>query len=375
VKPPTWKLVLFLAVVLACALVPGFVHNDYLMQVFFRIVLFAALGLAWNLVGGYAGQLSLGHVAFFGVGAYGFAILSTQGVPQGIASWIFRRLHLPPSWLDSLASYSLFRPWLGRGGFPLWVSVFLAAAVAMGFAAIIGRIAFRLRGPYFTLSTIAFAEVLRLGAANLNATGGAIGLSTPPLFHAKTFLQVHQLSTVQQFYLAAVVLAVFCFVINYATSKSRPGYYLMAIREDEETAAAVGIDNASYKLRALLISAFLTALGGALYASAFQYIVPDSALSIEISVQMAIITMLGGAGTLLGPVIGAILLLGASEVFKNRFQESHLLIYGILIVVVVLFLPEGIVGGLRHLFRQGMKSKPPAGVATGSAIAQGKGGS
>jgi len=332
-----WKLLVFFGIALACAIVPAIVHNDYLMQVFFRIVLFAALGLAWNLVGGYAGQLSLGHVAFFGVGAYGLAIFTARGVP-------------------------------------VWISIFLAATVAMGFAAIIGRIVFRLRGPYFTLSTIAFGEVLRLGAANLNATGGAIGLSTPALFRPRTIFEVHPVSMVQQFYLAAVVLAVVCFLINYATSKSRPGYYLMAIREDEETAAAVGIDTAGYKLRALLISAFLTALGGALYGSAFQYIVPDSTLSIEISVQMAIITMLGGAGTLLGPVIGAVLLLGASEVFKNRFQESHLLIYGILIVVVVLFLPEGIVGGLRHLLRRGMKPKPPASVATGPTVAQAKGG-
>jgi branched-chain amino acid transport system permease protein len=319
-----WKLVAFLIVIAACALVPAFIHNDYLMQVFFRIVLFAALGLAWNLVGGYAGQLSLGHVAFFGLGAYGLAVLTARGLP-------------------------------------VWISIFVAAFIAMVFAAIIGRIVFRLRGPYFTLATIAFGEVLRLTATNLKVTGGAIGLSTPALFTGPSFWKL--------FYLAAVVLAVICFGINYATSISRPGYYLMAIREDEETASAVGIDTASYKLRALLISAFLTALGGALYASAFQYIVPDSVLTIEISVQIAIITMLGGAGTLLGPVIGAILLLGASELFKNRFQESHLLIYGILIVVVVLFLPDGIVGGLAHLFRR--RSRPPAASASLPATAKG----
>jgi branched-chain amino acid transport system permease protein len=322
-----WKILAFIFVVVACALVPALVHNDYLMQVFFRIVLFAALGLAWNLVGGYAGQLSLGHVAFFGLGAYGLAVLTARGLP-------------------------------------VWVSIFVSAFIAMVFAAIIGRIVFRLRGPYFTLSTIAFGEVLRLGVTNLKVTGGAIGLSTPALFTGPSFWKL--------FYIAAVVLAVICFAVNYATSISRPGYYLMAIREDEETASAVGIDTASYKLRALLISAFLTALGGALYASAFQYIVPDSVLTIEISVQMAIITMLGGAGTLLGPVIGAILLLGASELFKNRFQESHLLIYGILIVVVVLFLPDGIVGGLEHLFRR--KSRPPAAAAGAAAVARAEGG-
>src|SRR5207245_9038665 len=104
--------------------------------------------------------------------------------------------------------------------------------------------------------------------------------------------------------------------------------------------------------------AFLTALAGTLYGSAFQFLVPDSILALDISVQIAIITMLGGAGTLLGPIVGAVLLLSASEAFKNQFKESHLLIYGVLIVVVVLFVPEGIVGGLQHLFRK--RSKPPA---------------
>lgn len=327
-KLAPWKRAAVLLAVILCALVPTLVHNDYLMQVFFRIVLFAALGLAWNLVGGYAGQLSLGHVAFFGLGAYGLAIFTAHSVP-------------------------------------VWISIFLAAALATGFAAMIGRIVFRLRGPYFTLATIAFAEVLRLTATNLKITGGAIGLSTPALFAGPHFWKL--------FYLAAVALAAMCFVVNYATSKSRPGYYLMAIREDEETASAVGIDTAGYKLRALLISAFLTALGGALYASAFQYIVPDSVLTIEISVQIAIITMLGGAGRLLGPVVGATLLLSASELFKNRFQEIHLLIYGVLIVLVVLFLPEGIVGGLERLFRR--RPRAPVGPAPASPImAEAKGG-
>jgi branched-chain amino acid transport system permease protein len=326
IRPSAWKIIAFLLVALAVALVPLFVRNDYLLQVFFRIVLFAGLGLAWNLVGGYAGQLSLGHVAFFGLGAYGLAMLTARGIP-------------------------------------VWISIVFAAVIAALFAAIIGLIVFRLHGPYFTLATIAFAEVLRLSATNLRATGGAIGLSTPPLFSGPNFWK--------WFYLAAVALAFLCFLVNYATSRSRPGYYLMAIREDEDTASAVGIDIAGYKLRALVISAFLTALGGAIYGSAFQYIVPDSVLTIDISIQIAIVTMLGGAGTLLGPVVGAVLLLGASELFKNRFQESHLLIYGILIVLVVLFLPEGIVGGLQQLVRR--KPKAPETPAP-DALAEAKGG-
>ena len=308
-----WKLWTLLGAVIACAATPLFVQNDYQMQVLFRIALFAALGLAWNVVGGYAGQLSLGHVAFFGLGAYGLALFTALSIPS-------------------------------------WISVFLAASVATLFAAVIGRIVFRLRGPYFTLATIASAEVLRLVATNLNVTGGAIGLTTPALFTGRAFWDL--------FYLSAVALALASFLVNYWVSRSRFGYYLMAIREDEETASAVGIDTAGYKLRSLLISAFLTALAGALYGSAFQFIVPDSILNLEISIQIAIITMLGGAGTLLGPIVGAVLLLSASEVFKNQFKESHLLIYGILIVIVVLFLPEGIVGGLQHRFRK--RIKPPA---------------
>lgn len=315
-----WKPIIFIAVVIASSCLPLLVRNDYQLQVLFRIVLFAALGLAWNLVGGYAGQLSLGHVAFFGIGAYGLALLTKYGVP-------------------------------------LWLAVLLGAIAATAFAAVIGRIVFRLRGPYFTLATIAAAEVLRLTATNLKITEGAIGVATPALFTGAYFWRF--------FYLSAVALAALSFLINFWVSQSRFGYYLMAIREDEETASAVGIDTASYKLRSLLISAFLTALGGALYGSAFQYIIPDNVLTIDVSLQMAIITMLGGAGTLLGPIVGAILLLSASELFKNQFQEGHLLIYGILIVVVVLFLPEGIMGGVRQLVHRIRGSKKPAIATSG----------
>ncbi|HWF04549.1 MAG TPA: branched-chain amino acid ABC transporter permease, partial [Candidatus Angelobacter sp.] len=192
-----WKFWVCFIVVLLWARMPWFIQNNYQLQVLFRITLFAALGLAWNLVGGYAGQLSLGHVAFFGVGAYGLALFVQIGVP-------------------------------------IWISLFLAACVATLFAAVIGAIAFRLRGPYFTLATIAFGEVLRLTATNLNITGGAIGLTMPGLFMGRTFWR--------SYYLAAVALMVIAFLTNYWTSRSRFGYYLMAIREDEDTASAVGIN-------------------------------------------------------------------------------------------------------------------------------------
>lgn len=289
-------------------LVPLVVETGYVLQVLFRIYLFAALGLAWNLVGGYAGQLSLGHAAFFGAGAYGVALFS------------------------------------GKLGMSPWLAVIMGVVVALACALLIGGVSFRLRGPYFVLATIAFAEVLRLIAKNLpEVTGGDVGVQVPALFHTHVN---------RSFYWAAVVLTALAYATTVAISRARFGYYLMAIREDEDTALSVGIGAAKNKLAALLISAVLTALGGALYGSLFLYIVPDQVLSIDVSNEIAIVAMLGGAGTVLGPIVGSVVLESASELFKDIFKEAHLLIYGVLLVVVVLFLPEGIVGTLTAFLRR-----------------------
>ncbi|MBZ5682892.1 MAG: branched-chain amino acid ABC transporter permease, partial [Acidobacteriia bacterium] len=225
-------------------------------------------------------------------------------------------------------------PWLAIGG---GVVLSLVAAV------IIGSVSFRLRGPYFCLATIAFAEVVRLIAKNLpNVTGGDVGTPVPLLFPQ---------NSMRSFYYACVILTIMSFALTYWMERSRFGYYLMAIREDEDTALSVGVNTARVKLWALLLSAALSALAGALYASLFLYIVPDQMLGIEVSVEISILPMLGGAGTLLGPVVGSLVLETASEVFKNIFKEAHLLIYGILVVLVVLFLPEGIVGTLNRRLR------------------------
>jgi len=301
-------LIAALVVFVLSLLVPAVVQTDYMLQVLFRIYLFAALGLAWNLVGGYAGQLSLGHAAYFGAGAYGLALFS------------------------------------GRLGVSPWIAVLIGVAVALGCALLIGGVSFRLHGPYFVLATIAFAEVLRLIAKNLpNVTGGDVGVQVPALFHGNVN---------RTFYWAAVVLTALAFATTVAISRARFGYYLMAIREDEDTALSVGIDAASNKLAALLVSAALTALSGALYASLFLYVVPDQVLSIDVSNEIAIVAMLGGAGTVLGPIVGSVVLESAAEIFKNVFKEAHLLIYGMLLVVVVLFLPEGIVGTISASLRR-----------------------
>jgi branched-chain amino acid transport system permease protein len=291
-----------------CLLVPLF-QGDYHLHVLFHVALFAALGLAWNLVGGYAGQLALGNAAFFGIGAYALPLFHDKlGVPIGLA-----------------------------------LVLLIAAAVAAAYA--IGRVAFRLRGPYFALATIAFAEVLRLSAKNLEGvTGGDVGLQVPTLFGSS--------SPIRWFYLSAVVLTAAAFTASALIVRSRFGYQLQAVREDEDAARACGIDPARVKLRAFMISAAFTAVGGALYASQIAYIVPDAALAIDLSERPAIHAMLGGAGTLTGPIVGAILIETAQELFKNVFHEAYQLIYGILLVVVVLFLPEGIVGTLARWRRK-----------------------
>ncbi len=290
-----------------CLLIPVVVRADYELQVLFRVFLFAALGLAWNLVGGYTGQLSLGHAAYFGAGAYAMALFPRVGVP-------------------------------------IWFALLLGILMAVVFAALIGGVSFRLRGPYFALATIAFAEVLRLVAKNLpDVTGGDVGIQVPSLF-------THAIN--RSFYLSAVVLTAAAFAITVWVSRSKFGYYLMAIGEDEDTALSVGVNTARTKLQALFLSAGITALGGALYGSLFLFIVPDQVLSLDISNEIAIVAMLGGAGTVLGPILGAVVLETASEVFKNVFHEAHLLIYGILLVVVVMFLPEGIVGSVNSWLRR-----------------------
>jgi branched-chain amino acid transport system permease protein len=309
----------FVAAVVALVLsmlVPMVVQTDYKLQVLFRIYLFASLGLAWNLVGGYAGQLSLGHAAYFGAGAYGLALFS------------------------------------GKLGMSPWLAVLVGVAGALACALLIGGVSFRLRGPYFALSTIAFAEILRLAAKNLpGLTGGDVGVPVPALFHGNVN---------RSFYWAAVTLASLGFALTVIISRARFGYYLMAIREDEDTALSVGIGAARNKLAALLISAALTAVAGALYASIFLFIVPDQVLALDVSNEIAIIAMLGGAGTVLGPIVGSVVLETASEIFKNTFKEAHQLIFGVLLVVVVLFLPGGIMGTITGLL--GRRQTPGEGV-------------
>lgn len=285
------------------AFVPFVLSSSYLLQVLIIVLLFVTLGVSWNLLGGYSGQLSLGHAVFFGIGAYGVALLSK---PLGQS------------------------PWLG---------LLAGAVLSLPLAAFVGYVCFRLRGPYFTLATIALAEVIRLVVLNsVDLTGGAKGVTVRPLFKGVDKAP---------WYLLALGLAVFVVLVTYLITRSKLGYYLVAIREDEDAAEAVGVDATGYKMVALAISAFFTSVAGGFFASYLSFIEPDMVLSVERSVEICLLAIIGGLGTILGPVVGALILGLAGEWFRTNLGQAHLLTYGVLLVAVIMFMPEGIVGTMK----------------------------
>jgi branched-chain amino acid transport system permease protein len=271
------------------------------------VLLFAGWATSWDLLGGWNGQVSLGHASFVGLGAYFVAIGQSQ---FGLAPW--------------------------------WTM-----AMAAAFAAILGYfwgwLTFSLRGPYFSLSTIAVAEILRLIAINEEwLSGGATGVfiaTLPEPFGIDLF------SRTAQFYMALAFAAVVIATV-IVISRARFGYQLRAVREDEDSAMAAGIDPTATKLKAFMLSAALTSIGGGIYGIVLAFIEPHVIFALLLSVQIALTAIIGGRGTIWGPAVGALVLIGAGEMFRTTFAEANMLIYGILILVVVLFVPRGIVGEL-----------------------------
>lgn len=297
--------ILPILVLILFAVIP-FTASTYYQQIFFYIFLFAGVGFAWNLVGGYAGQLSLGHAAFFGIGAYAYALLA---------------------------------PHIGT-----WPALLAAAVLSTVSAAPIGLICFRLRGPYFALATIAVAQLLLVLATNQfkDLTQGAAGLLVQGMVPDPSL-----------YYWVALGFMVVAFAVTALLATSKTGYYLMAIREDEDTAQTVTINTPLYKLYALLVSALLTGIGGSIFAANLGTIQPNDVFSGAISNQVVFLAILGGAGTLYGPLVGAFILEFASDWLKNSVANVTWLgdpnafaffLYGLLIVLVVMYMPAGIVG-------------------------------
>ena len=292
---------------LAIAAWPLLVQDVFLQRVGALMLLAAISASAWNLLGGYAGQVSVGHAVYFGAGAYASLVVYTE-------------LGWPPI-----------------AGAPLGV------VVSMAISALVGTPTFRLRGHYFSMATIAAAELFHILVANWPLTGAAVGLMGPPV--PRGFWDLSFISPIPYHYLFLAVLVVLL-VLTRQMQRSRMGYYLAAIRGGDRAASSLGVPVLRYKLYALLLSAGFTSIAGSLYAVMVGFIDPESALSILVSVKMLIIAALGGAGTLFGPLVGAVILIPLEETTNAMFGGGGtgitFIVYGAIILLVARFQPGGV---------------------------------
>jgi branched-chain amino acid transport system permease protein len=303
-----------LALLLAALLAAPWLANDYLLTVLIIILYFAYTGQAWNVMMGFAGQLSLGHALYVGLGAYATAALY---VHFGIG------------------------PWLG-------LPVAIAIAVAAG--AVIGFLAFRfgVGGVYFAILTIAFAEFARIGFDHFRWVGGSSGFFLPVANYTRNDLW-NLRGNPTMFYYVMLALTVAAFVLCRILLRSRVGYYWQAIREDETAARSLGIDTFRYKMYAVVISAGMTAVAGVFFAFYYNNLFPEQVFHISRSIELILPPIIGGIGTLFGPIIGAFLLTGMSELMQELLALLGLdapgakqVFYGVCLLVVVLALPDGI---------------------------------
>lgn len=308
------KRVLAAAALVLLLVAPLLTNNSFYQHLMIMVLFWTLLGASWNLLGGFAGQVSFGHTTFLGVGAYTTMLF-------------YLSLNLSP--------------WLG-----ILVGGVLGALVALP----IGLICFRLRGPYFSLATLAVAEIVRLVALNWEQlTNGPVGLlitTLPPLSIGGRAIDWE--SKIPFYYMAAA-LTLFSMAVTYVVSRSRFGAYLTAVREDIDSAEAAGIDTVRVRVLALGLSAFIVGLAGGFYAVYFRYVDPDAVFAISLSVEMVFIAVVGGLATTAGPVVGALVLVTIAEVFRERFAVGHLIFYGLFMMLVIRYLPEGIWGRLRFV--------------------------
>jgi branched-chain amino acid transport system permease protein len=316
---PTWyrSSTLWVGVLAATAVIlPLLVTSAFAIDIFIRVLLFAFVGVAWNLMGGYAKQLSLGHAAYFGLGAYTSTILQIQ---YGVS------------------------PWIGL----------IAGGIVAALASLpIGALCFRLRGPYFAIATIATAQVLMLLFLKFrDFAWGAEGTTIPNLGDAPLMMQFE--SKAAYYYIALAMLAI-GLTITWLIERSWMGYYLVAVGEDEDAAQAVGVNAPRIKRDIYMISAFLTALAGTFYTQYIYFIDPNTAFSFSVSVEAALVSIVGGIGTLWGPVIGTVLLEATSALLQSWLGSGlsgvQLTVYSLILIAVILWRPTGLIGLVTDIY-------------------------
>lgn len=316
---------LFLAALVAF---PIIYDQPYILSIGVVTLLYVYLALSWNILGGIAGQLSLGHAAYFGIGAY-------------TSTWLFSRLDISP-----------------------WLGMFAGAALAVLAAIVIGAASFRLRGAYYALATLAASMVLKTLVENADTLlEGSRGMEVRLLRDAVLYFQ-H--TSKLFYYLVALALVVLAGWINHAILNSRTGYYLTAIRNDQEAAEALGVRVTRYKLYAATLSAALTAIGGTFYAQFVLFISPEKVFGVHISIVIAVVCIIGGRATLWGPVLGAVLLLPAEELARaatGGMVGADMILYGLLLMIVIRVQPSGLYAILNRLFGARPHGKPLASKA------------
>jgi branched-chain amino acid transport system permease protein len=314
-------LAILVAVVVVLALVPAVVTGQ-LRSVAVRILLFGVLGVAWNVMGGFAGQFSFGHAAFFGLGAYTTGVLL---VDFGIS------------------------PWIG---------MVAGAVIAAAYGALEGWLSFRykLQGAYFALATFAFAEMLRLFVLRSDALNAAVGYRVPLIAGSSWWMLQFPPDSAAYYYVVLGLLAGALAVVILLV-RSTPGLFILAIRENEPAAEAAGVSSTRYKVSTVALSAALTAVGGGFYLMFFFFIDPEIAFGPRLSVEILLPAIIGGVGTIWGPAIGAVLLIGLGELstllvrdppawlsFLGGRSGVDLIVFALLLIVVILFLPKGVYG-------------------------------
>ncbi len=322
--PLDFRILIVLTAVLL--ILPRFL-DQFLVSLAVLMLYWAYLGNAWNILGGYAGQFSFGHAMFYGIGAYTSTVL--------------------------LVDYSL-SPWVGM----------LAGAVLAGlFGAFIAFLLFRfgIRGHFFALGTFAIAEMVRLVATELEFINTSIGIHIP-LVRGDDWLRLQFEETVANYYYVILGLFVVGMIVTIVIVRRKLGFYFQAIREDEDAAAALGVNVLRYKVIAMAISGALTAVGGSFFAQYFLFIDPTIAFGVSVSVQILLRPIVGGVGTIWGPLVGAALLTPLSEltraIVRNpppflSFIEGRagvdVMLFGAILILVILFMPNGLMGAGRQL--------------------------
>lgn len=301
---------------------PLIVKDQYYMHIAILILYYALVSQAWNILSGYSGQFSFGHAAFFGTGAYTSSIL-------------FTKLGVSP-----------------------WIGLFAGALIAALIGLFIGYLSFRfkLRGVFFSLGTLAFAEILRIIIQNFDIFNKTLGVLIP----YKPDPLMFQFSSRTTYYYIILLFAFAVTVLVYYISRSKLGYNLVAIRENEDAAQSLGVNTYKNKMIAIAISASLTAIGGTFYAQYMLFIEPATTFSNDVSINILLPAIIGGAGTVLGPIVGSLIIIPIGELTTTLFGNfvgANLMAYGVILILVMLYLPEGIVGWFQNKFGKEKNTK------------------